>query len=130
MEKTRNATVEEKVSDLKYLSDTMDGNKQLIKEVIEVFLKQAPEELSKLNSAVEKSDYASVRSLSHTMKSSASIMGISSVANILNELEELGKNSSSIERIRLLNVDLNSIIKQAIQEIEKEKSNFTVFGKR
>ena len=115
---------ENKVSDLGYLSETMGGNKKLINEIIDVFLKQAPEELSALNNAVEKTDYATIKNISHTMKSSVSIMGISSVASVLKELEELAKSGTYIEKIKLLNNNLNTICNRAIEEIKKEKSNY------
>lgn len=115
---------ETSVSDLGYLSDTMGGNKKLIKEIIDLFLKQAPEELSKLTTAVEQTDYARIKNYSHTMKSSVSIMGISSLDALLKEMEELAKSATNIEKIKLLNASITSICNQAIEEIEKEKSNF------
>src|ERR1035437_9402442 len=114
-----------KVSNLGYLYETMGGNKKLIQEIMDVFLKQAPEELSALNKAVEKKDYTTIKNFSHTMKSSVSIMGITALADILKEMEELAKNSTNIEKIKLLNDTLNAICKQAIEEIEKEKPNYT-----
>jgi HPt (histidine-containing phosphotransfer) domain-containing protein len=122
--KTENTTTTEKAIDLSYLSDTMGGNKKLIREVMDVFLKQAPEELAKLNKAVEAKDYATIKNLSHTMKSSTSIMGISSLTGVLKEMEELAKDSANIERIKVLNEAINSICKQAIEEVEMEKLNY------
>ena len=114
----------EKVSDLSYLSDTMGGNKKLIKEIIDVFLKQSPQELSALNDAVEKKDYTTIRSVSHTMKSSTSIMGISPLISILKEMEDLSTSNTNIEKIILLNNELNSICTQAIEEVQKESLNY------
>ncbi len=114
----------EKVSNLSYLSETMGGNRKLIKEIMEVFLKQAPEELSNLNEAVEKKDYVKIKNVTHTMKSSASIMGISTLSDILKEMEELGKIGTNIEKIKLLNDKLNIICRKAIEEISKEMPNY------
>lgn len=114
----------ERVSNLSYLSETMGGNKKLIKEIMDVFLKQAPEELSTLNKAMEKKDYVMIKNVAHTMKSSASIMGISALTNILKEMEEMAKGGINIEKIKPLNDQLNIICKQAIEEIEKEKPNY------
>lgn len=116
------------VCDLKYLTETMGGNKKLIKEIMDVFLKQVPQDLSGLNGAVSKLDYLNIKSFAHTLKSSVSIMGISVLAPILYEMEELAKGAASPDRyrdekIKKLNNQLNSICKQAIEEIEKEKHN-------
>jgi HPt (histidine-containing phosphotransfer) domain-containing protein len=124
MEKTAAISETEKVTDLNYLSETMDGNKKMIREVMEVFLKQAPEELSKLNKAVDKMDYPSIKSLSHKMKSSVSIMGITALNEILAEMEELSKSGKDLEKIKTLNNEVNEIYKQGIEEIEKEIPNY------
>ena len=117
------------VCDLKYLTETMGGNKKLIKEIMDVFLKQVPKDLSGLNAAVIKADYPNIKSFAHTLKSSVSIMGISVLAPILYEMEELAKGAASPdsyrdEKIKKLNNQLNSICRQAIEEIEKEKHNY------
>lgn len=114
----------EKVSNLGYLSETMGGNKKLIKEIMGVFLKQAPDELANLNEAVINKNYLKIKNVTHTMKSSASIMGIYSLSDILKEMEELARIGTNIEKIKLLNSKLNSICNQAIEEISKEMSNY------
>src|SRR4051812_26554125 len=92
------------VCDLKYLTDTMGGNKNLIKEIMEIFLKQIPEELKAINAAIANADFATIKGFAHTMKSSVSIMGISVLAPVLQEMEGLADpirnpGSSSIKRI-------------------------------
>lgn len=114
----------EKVSNLSYLSETMGGNKKLIKEIMDVFLNQVPEELSRLNKAVQETDFPTIRNFSHTMKSSVSIMGITALASILKEMEDLARNGTDIEKIRGLNQQLNTICEQAVKEIREEKPKY------
>ncbi len=117
---------------LTYLSEMTGGKRQLIKEIIDVFLLQVPEELKTIKDAILKDDFITIRKFAHTMKSSVSIMGISSLSPILNEMEELSKNvtdgstpiSIRIEKIKQLNEKLNSIAQQAMEEIESEKHNY------
>src|SRR5438270_13860416 len=77
------------VCNFHYLTETMGGKKHLIKDIMDVFLKQVPEELQHMNDAVKNSDYAVVKSVAHTMKSSVSIMGISALTPLLQEIENL-----------------------------------------
>lgn len=112
------------VCNLKYLIEMMDGKKNLIKGIMDAFLKQIPEELVRINDAVAKTDYVTIKNFAHTMKSSLSIMGISVMAPVLQEMEQLGASSGSIEKIKELNKKLNSICEQAIEEIEKQKQNY------
>ena|ERR1017187_6138217 len=114
----------EKVYDLSYITETMGGEKHLIKEIIDVFLKQVPEELQSINDAIIKTDYAVIRKFAHTMKSSVSVMGITALTPVLQEMEDLGAKATSIEKIKELNQNLNLICKQAIEEIESEKHNY------
>ena len=58
------------------------------------------------------------------MKSSVSIMGISILTPILNEIEDLGAKAADIETIKKLNHKLIFICKQVIEEIEKEKLKY------
>lgn len=115
---------EKKVFDLRYLSDMMGGKKNLIKEIIDAFLKQVPASVASLNDAVAKTDYPKIRSLAHTMKSSVSIMGISVLAPVLHDMEGFARDNRDIEKIRPLNDQLNLIVNQAIEEIKKEEENY------
>ena len=114
----------ENVSDLNYLTGMMRGNKQLIKEIIDAFLKLIPEELHCINDAVTKKDYPIIKKLAHKMRSSVSIMGISVIAPVLQEMEDLGAMAANIEKIKELNQKINLICKQAIEEIKREKHNY------
>src|SRR3989304_434888 len=96
----------EKVCDLNYLTETMGGKKQLIKEIMDVFLKQIPQELTLINEAIVKADFTTIKNVAHTMKSSVSIMGISVLTPVLQEMEDLGGGAAGIEKIKQLNQKL------------------------
>lgn len=117
------------VCDLKYLTEIMGGKKQLINEIMDVFLKQVPDELKFINQAIAACDYSTIKNFAHTMKSSVSIMGISVLAPVLQEMEDLAvgvghSGIHKIERIIELNQKLDSICKKAIEEIEREKQKY------
>lgn len=112
------------MSDLSYLIDMMNGKKSLIKGVIDDFLSQIPRELQNINSAIEKTDFTLIKKISHSMKSSVSIMGISQAASILKEMEDLSVKELNLEKIKDLKDKLNLICLQAIEELEIEKYNY------
>jgi HPt (histidine-containing phosphotransfer) domain-containing protein len=122
----------EKVCNLSYLTEMTGGKKTLIKEIIDVFLKQVPKELRSINDAIKKEDHATIKSFAHTMKSTVSIMGISKLASILQEMEDLGAIAAdgsiplttSIEKIKQLYYKLDLISRQAIEEMDKEKLSY------
>jgi len=112
------------VCDFKYLSETMGGKKKSIREVIDAFVEQVPVQLQSINDAITQKDYSIIERVAHVMRSSVSIMGISSLVPVLQEMETLGANATDMEKIKKLNQKLNSISEQALEEIEKEKSNY------
>ncbi len=112
------------VCDLKYLSGMMGEKKNLIRGVMDAFLVQVPEELKGINEAVESLNYAAIKKISHTMKSTVSIMGIKTVVPILNLMEINGTNETDIEITRELNTKLNFICNKAITEIETQRLNY------
>ena len=114
----------ESVCELMYLKEMMKGNKKSILGVIDVFLIQISEELFSLNEAVSQTNYAIIKSFSHTMKSTVSIMGISCLVPLLKEMEDLAKIAGGIEKITELNQQLNLICEKAIEEIENARLNF------
>lgn len=112
------------VCDLKYLTEMMGNKNHLIVGIMDAFLKQIPEELHTINIAVEKTDYPGIKSIAHTMKSSVSIMGISTLAPLLQEIENFGASASGIEKIKVLNKKLIQICAQAIAEVQAQKLNY------
>lgn len=108
----------ETVCNFEYLSNLMGGKQDLIKKIMDTFLVQLQEELNAINNAILITDYTTIKNMAHTMKSTVSIMGISVLHPILQEMEDLGKNSTALERIIALNKQLNLICKQAFEEIK------------
>lgn len=117
----RNKNVEQ-ACDLTYLQEMTKGKKHLIKSIMDVFLKQIPEELQSINNAINKSNYLVIKNYTHTMRSSVSIMGIFSLIPILKKMEELSVVAKDLDKIKELNRQLNLICNTAIEELRKRKS--------
>jgi PAS domain S-box-containing protein len=114
-----------KIVNLNFLIKSMRGKKEVIHDTITIFLNQAPEDLSLINEAVIKSDFAAIKKSSHRMKSTVSIMGISEMEYILEEMELLGLEGKDIETIKKLNHSLNLLHDKAVQELQLEKLNYS-----
>ena len=112
------------VCDLTYLTEIMSGKKTLIKEIMDRFLIQIPEELASLKDAIALEKFESIQSYAHTMKSSVSIMGITILTPILKDMEELAKAGTDIQKISELNKQLTSICNKAISEIKEESQSY------
>lgn len=126
-EKIYMATIakEAKITNLTFLIRSMRGKKEAIHETINIFLSQIPEELSDINESISKGDYMSVKRSAHRAKSTVSLMGITAMEKILEEMELLAATEKGIEKIVTLGHSLNLLSKQAIEEIQIEKLNYS-----
>ena len=112
------------VCDLTYLIEMMHGKKHLINEVFDAFLIEIPKELHNINTAMEEKNYTSIRNFAHTIMSTITVIGISVLVPILQEMEDLKITTINIEKLKGLNGKLNSLCQQAIEEIQSEKHNY------
>ena len=114
----------DKIIDLSFLVKSMRGKKEVISNTIDIFLNQVPEDIAIINEAVAKRDYLTIEKFSHRMKSTVSLMGVSSMEVILQEMETLGAAKNDIEKIQILNHSLNKLSEQAMQEMQIEKLKY------
>ncbi|CAA9490871.1 MAG: diguanylate cyclase/phosphodiesterase (GGDEF & EAL domains) with PAS/PAC sensor(s) [uncultured Rubrobacteraceae bacterium] len=66
------------------------GGPELLAELVELYLEQAPAQLEALREAIEAGDAASVKGTAHALKGSSGNMGALRMATICAELEETG----------------------------------------
>jgi two-component system, sensor histidine kinase and response regulator len=77
--------------------DQLDGDATLLREVIEIFLNQAPKHLSALRLAVDQGIAATVESVAHSLKGELGYLGQPDVSKKAQEIEEMGR-SHNLER--------------------------------
>ncbi|HSH65122.1 MAG TPA: ATP-binding protein, partial [Bacteroidia bacterium] len=113
-----------KVINLDFLIDSMGGKKDVIRETIDIFLSQMPEDLEIINEAVKIGDYLKIKNYAHKMKSTVSIIGIRALKPVLEEMENLGAAKKDMERIKELTIELNEFCKLGIAEIQEEREKY------
>lgn len=113
-----------KLVNLDYLDKSLRGNKKQIREIIEVFIEQVPSDIMAINEAVNAENYLVIKNKCHKMRSTVSILGIPELETLLGEMEQIGYSGKDIDKIRLLNQQLNIMGNQAIEEVEVEKINY------
>jgi signal transduction histidine kinase/HPt (histidine-containing phosphotransfer) domain-containing protein len=114
-----------KVFDLNLLNASFGGKKNLVLEIINIFLKQAESDISRLNEAIDLLDCPRIRAISHGMRSSFSMMGALKVAPLLEEMEKLGEEANDLDKIKLLKESLNIRCTQVIEALKIEKLNYS-----
>jgi signal transduction histidine kinase/HPt (histidine-containing phosphotransfer) domain-containing protein len=73
------------------LSELADGDKDTLRELVELFTKQTTRQLSQLETAVRAKKAEEVRHLAHSCKGASATMGMAPLAAIFYELEKMGR---------------------------------------
>lgn len=86
---------------LEMLLEVIGGEQELLEELIESFIEEAPPLLSRMRQAQIKGDGAGLRLTAHTLKSSANDFGATAFAQLCQELEDLAQ-AEAMERSAVL----------------------------
>jgi HPt (histidine-containing phosphotransfer) domain-containing protein len=87
-----------KYVDLSYLEGIAEGDKDIIKELVEIFLDQMPEFTDGFSESVIDKDWIKIAAIAHKAKSSVVSMGMQDLGNKdLKDLELLAKQLRIIE---------------------------------
>ena len=96
------------------LTDLMDGDAEMIIDLVDTLIDTTPELLEELVLGVNNGDASQVRNSAHALKSSNAQLGALSFAELCQEMENKGKSEDLAEADQLLN--------QIKQEYEKVTS--------
>ena len=83
--------------DLCYLENMSGGDKQLMREMINIFKEQVPEFVTEMNISLKNNDLKGLAAVAHKAKSSISIIGLVQLISDLKEFEINVANSEKTE---------------------------------
>lgn len=105
---------EEKNIDFSYLKELSDGDEAFIKEMIDLFVNKVPNDMKELEAAIEKKDYASIRGIAHTLRSSLSIFKLEALFEHLDPIEResiaLGFSNETDQEFQILKEKLSNTV--------------------
>ncbi len=88
-----------KLFDLSYLQQVFQGNQEMIRQIISLFLQQVPEYISEMEACVERNDLHALHPLAHKAKSSISMLGIRSMEDIVLRIERNSKEHREMDQL-------------------------------
>jgi signal transduction histidine kinase/FixJ family two-component response regulator len=109
--------------DMHFITENFGNNKQLIVEIIDVFLQHVPHNLNSINSALKENNYQDFRAFAHKIRSAVAMFGIPELEHLLNEMEAQSVNDINTEKIKELNHHLNLMLRQLFEELERYDIN-------
>jgi two-component system, sensor histidine kinase and response regulator len=83
----------EEYINIKSLSDRLDGDFGLFKELAELFISDSPRLLSLINEAIKNNNGEKIGKTSHTMKGAVANFSADRAFNAALDLEKIGKNN-------------------------------------
>ena len=100
-----NQTPEKTVFDRSGILDRLEGDAELMDEIVEIFLADVPINIQALKQALDKGSAEEIMHLSHAIKGSAANAGAVAISSLAEKAETLARNSS-LEGIATLVEDL------------------------
>ena len=107
-------------TNLKYLRTITEGNKEIIREMIEMFLVQAPQFISNLKMYYENQQYAALGKEAHKAKSSLQIMGMSDLEADMKKLQLKTIEGTDIQSYPVYISNFETQCKVAMEELKAE----------
>jgi len=99
-----------KISNLSYLNNVTDGNKELLLEIMGLFLEQIDEFTIETKESLTAKDWLRLAAIMHKAKSSIKSFGAMQTAEIIEEIEFLSKGNvhEILKQKKNTGVELNS----------------------
>lgn len=88
--------IEKNKINIESLLEQVDGDRELLSELVEVFLSDYPNYLSEMDTAITKGDFAHLAREAHSLKSAVGTMGLKQAQQLCQTLEDIG-NSQQIQ---------------------------------
>ena len=86
-------------ADMAYLMDLSSGNTQLIKEILQLFVKQTPPDMELLSAYIQQEDWEKAYKQAHHIKPTLAYVGANQMRQELQEIEDLAKNRRDLDSI-------------------------------
>ncbi len=109
-----------KVTDISFLREFANGKETFVKEMIQIFLEQNPNDIKILNEALKENNFNIIRATTHSLQTSLGFIGFPKEA--MNELKLIEQLAIKNEDMNLITEKLQSIItkcSQAQQELKE-----------
>lgn len=103
--------------DVDRLVTMADGAEDMLRELVDLYLAQTSEQMTKLRDAIDQGDGENIYRLAHTMVGASATLGLVSMVPIMREIEKLG-------RARQL-ADVPALFAKGVREFEAIKAYFS-----
>lgn len=105
---------------LEKINEMAEGDEDFVISVVSVFLEEVPEDLAALETAITTGNFEQIGKMAHKIKPNVDLLGMEQTRANAYDLEKLGKNSGSLEEIKMKFPLLKKDVQQVISELQKD----------
>lgn len=106
------------IVNLSYLVESSLNDEEYVKMMIDMYIKNTPEYLSKFKTLQEQNDLDELKRLAHKFKASVTIMGIESATVIIETLEKNISENKDLGKIPEMITELASICTDSLEVLQ------------
>ena len=108
-----------KLCNLDYLHALAKGNQAFIEEMIGIFIKENPTEISHLEKGIVEKDFELIKTSAHKMRSTIPFVGLDKLIGKETDLiEDLAANNSDMQKIEQLFIKVKETCLNACEELQ------------
>jgi PAS domain S-box-containing protein len=111
-------TNEKKYTDLTYLKKLSKGDDDFVKQMISIFINQTPTAIQKMEADLSNKDWASLRAVAHKMKPSFSFVGVTSLQEKIETIEDNAAQGTNPSLIADLIAQVKEVSLKAVAELQ------------
>ena len=110
--------------DLSYLEDITGSDKDMMLEMLNLFIEDIPSQVEKIREAVEEKDMKSLGTESHKLKPTLQYVGLNEMYELVKKLEAIGKSGEYTNEVSNLTQELVNKTKISLPLLEAKAEEF------
>lgn len=112
---------EGRYTDLTYLKKLSKGDDDFVKQMISIFISQTPTAIQKMEADLSNKDWGSLRAVAHKMKPSFSFVGVTSLQEKIESIEDNASQGTNANLIADLIAEVKEVSLKAVAELQTEQ---------
>ncbi len=105
-------------TNLGYLEEISANNREFIRDMVKLFLRQTPGFIEGLKTACQNAQWGDIRYLAHKMKSTIATVGIAELEPIMNQVETFAAQESNLAEVTQLAQYVEDVCTRAYDELQ------------
>lgn len=106
------------ILDLQFLEETTGGDAELKTMLIEIILREAPDELAQMENFCSEQNWARLGAIAHKFKSNITYMGLHSIAETIKNIQLYAEQRSHLDELPQMVETVKTLCEKALQELK------------